>query len=567
MSNPRPRSRSCARSIVDILAAGALALCAFSTHASDVSPQRLLHTDSEPQNWLTYYGNYKGWRYSELSQVNTDNVKDLTVKWTFLPGAEEDFQTTPIVVDGVMYIATPKNTVYALDATNGKILWRHDHKLPDNMPVQLWGPSKSRGVSVSGNQVFLATGDGQIIALDAKTGSENWHTVAADYKAGNGFIQPPLIVGDLAIVGTFTAEIATRGFVAAYNVHTGKQAWRFDTIPGPGQPGHETWAGDSWKHGCGPVILPPTYDADMDLIYFGVGNPCPMWNGDVRKGDNLYTNSIVALHPETGRLEWYHQLIPHGVWDLDTFGEVVLVNTRINGRPVRAALQAGKSGYFYAIDRTEGQFLYAKPFVSRITWAKGLDDEGRPIPGVVPGDTTQTLCPGAVSGGKSWNQTAYSPKLDYYFIPAGEVCDNVKQAEVSPTAKPGDLILGGKFESAKGSGGSLTAFDVKTGQPVWKYNSPFPMRSSVLATAGGLLFTGDLESDVLAFDAANGKVLWKFPAGSMPQSSITYSVNGKQYVAVGVGWGQVLANFLPAYMPELAKVPRGSVLLVFALPD
>jgi alcohol dehydrogenase (cytochrome c) len=424
------------------------------------------------------------------------------------------------------------------------------------------GPSKHRGVSLAGDRVILATNDGQILSLDAKTGKQQWTTQAADYQAGLGFNQPPLIVGDKAIVGTFTAEFATRGFVAAYDVHR-REVWRFSTVPGPGERGN--LGRRLLEVQLRAVILPPTYDrAEPDLCR---DRPCPMWNGDVRKGDNLYTDSMLALNPDTGRLVWYKQLIPHDVWDLDTFGEVVLVDTRIDGRPVRAALQAGKSGYFYAMDRAEGRFLYAKPFVSRITWAKGLDSEGKPIPGAIPGSSAETLCPGALSGGKSWNQTAYSPKLDYLFIPAGDVCDDVKQAAVNPTPKASDLHFGGQPEKWSSGGGTLTAFDVKTGEPKWQYKSRYPMRSSVLATAGGLLFTGDLESNVLAFDARDGRPLWSFPAGSMPQNSVTYSVEGKQYVAVGVGWGQVLANFLPSYVPELAQVPRGSLLLVFGLPD
>jgi len=554
-------------SLIYFLTSMALALSVTASFAGNVTPARLLNSDKEPQNWLTYYGNYKGWRHSNLSQINTNNVKNLAVSWSFVPGAEESFQVTPVVEDGVMYITSPMHAVYALDATNGRILWRRNHEFPDNMPAAVWGPNKSRGVALAEGNVYFATNDGKIISLDAKTGKENWTVQSAPYESGLGYNQPPLIVGDLAIVGTFTAEMANRGFVAAYDIHSGKEVWKFNTVPGPGEPGHETWTGDSWKYGCGPVILPPTYDPELNLIYSGVGNPCPMWNGEVRPGDNLYTNSIIALNPINGQLIWHRQLIPHGVWDLDTFGEVVLVDTRINGRAARVALQAGKNGYFYAMDRTEGRFLYAKPFVSRITWAKGLDSEGKPDPGVVPGDESQTLCPGALSGAKSWNQTAYSPELDYLFIPAGDVCDNVKQADVNPDLKPGDLQLGGQPDKWSSGAGTLTAFHVSTGAAKWQYKSPYPMRSSVLSTAGGLVFSGDLEGEVLAFDARDGKVLWKFPVGSMPQNSITYSVNGKQYVAFGVGWGQVLANFTPAYVPELAKVPRGSLLMVFALPD
>ncbi len=552
--------------IVGAIACLLAGLAALGTGATEVTPERLRDTAAKPHNWLTYYGNQRGWRYSGLDQINTANVAELSVAWTFVPGPEEDFQATPIVVDGVMYLVSPQHTVFALDARNGRILWRYDHAFPDEMPVSAWGPMRHRGVGVARDLVILPTNDGQVVALDAATGEKRWAVQVADYRVGQGFNFPPLIVGDKAIVGSYTMEFATRGFLAALDVGTGEELWRFWTVPGPGEAGNETWAGDSWKGGCGPVILPPTYDAELDLIYSGTGNPCPMWNGDARKGDNLYTDSMLALNPHDGELVWYEQLIPHDVWDLDTFGEVVLIDTEVRGRQAKLAVQAGKSGFFYAMDRVEGEFLYAKPFVERITWTLGLDERGKPIPGAVPGETSATLCPGALSGGKSWNQTAYSPALDYLFIPAGEVCDEVKKVEVPPDQPPDALLPGGEVQGASSAGGSLTAFDMKTGEPVWRFESPFPMRSSVLATAGDLLFTGDLESRVLALDARSGELVWQFAAGSMPQNSITYAVDGRQYVAVGVGWGHVLANFMPGYAPALKSVPRGSLLLVFALP-
>ena len=550
--------------VVGILVLLGLTGGAFS---QGVTYERLLNADKEPHNWLTYYGSYKGWRYSSLNQINTTNVKRLVVKWAFPTGPDKGMQATPIVVDGIMYLANAQNSVFALDAANGRLLWRFNYELPEEkkMPMSaIWG-RQSRGVSVANGKVLMGTLDSYLVAVDAKTGKLLWKTPAADAEEGRGFTSPPVIVKDKAIVGLATLEFPGRGFIDAYDIETGKLSWRFYTIPGPGERGNETWGpGDAWKYGCAAAWLPATYDPELNTVYMGTGQPCPDHDGDVRPGDNLYSDSIIALDPDTGSMKWYFQTIPHDVWDLDTTNELVLVDTEIQRKPVKALFQANKNGYFYALDRTDGRLLYATPFVSRINWTKGLDPRGRPVPGVAPTPEGAVVCP-TVAGGKSWNHMAYSPQRGYVYIPATDMCVEVKVVRVKP--RTGVLYVGGEWGnfSEHDPQGALVAIDVKTGEKKWEYRAKYPMPSSVLATAGGLVFTGDLEGNALAFDDANGVVLWKFNTGSGHRGSpIAYAVNGKQYIAVPSGlappWGP--AGWIA---PKLGDMPQTSTLFVFGL--
>jgi alcohol dehydrogenase (cytochrome c) len=538
--------------------------------SQEVTYERLLYADQEPTNWLMYYGNYKGWRYSPLQQINTANVKRLVVKWKFHTGSgTENFQVTPLVVDGVMYLTNQKNEVFALHAETGKILWRYTYfhiEFSPQMPGRMWGHAQHRGVAVAGGKVFLATQDAHLVALDAKSGEVLWKTQAGDAGAGHGFTSPPLIVKDKAILGTLTGEFPTRGFIDAYDIETGKRVWRFYTVPGPGEPGHETWGGDSWRYGCGPAWLPGTYDAELHLVYIGIGNPCPMFSGDERPGDNLYTNAIVALDPETGTLHWYFQVIPHDLWDYDAANELVLVDMAVDGKPVKALLQANKNGYVYAFDRTDGRLLYAKPFVARITWTTGLEATGRPLPGLFPTPEGKVICPSAF-GGKSWNHMAYHPERGQVYIPASDMCQRMTQVQVQP--RRGVVYYGGEGRAlGAGADGMLEALDVQTGESRWQYRSKYPMMASVLATGGDLVFTGDVEGNALAFDASNGELLWSFGTGSgLRGSPITYAVGGKQHIAVPSGWGGVAAEGFSQAFPALAAAPRGSTLFVFGLPE
>ncbi len=533
----------------------------------EVTYERLLNADNEPHNWLTYYGNYRGWRYSALSQINRTNVKRLVVKWAFQTGPDENLEVTPLVVDGVMYITNENDNIFGLDAATGRMLWRHNYKLPDagKMPNRIWGAGRHRGVSLARGKVLIGTEDAHVLALDARTGKLLWKVQVGDFEAGHTVSSPPLIAKDKAIVGLVTDEFPSRGFIDAYDIETGKQTWRSYTIPGPGEPGNETWgAGEAWKHGCAGAWLPGTYDPELNLVYVGTDGPCPQFDGEVRPGDNLYSNSMLALDAETGKLKWYFQTSPHSVWGFDTTNELVLVDTELHGRPVKALVQANKNGYFYVLDRTDGRFLSATPFVPRITWTKGLDATGRPTVGNVPTATGGLYCPSGW-GGKSWNHVAYSPQTGHVYVPAMDLCSQVKVVRQEP--RRGGLYMGGEGTLPReGAYGVLEALDVKTGEIRWQHRSKYPMLASVLATGGGLVFTGDLQGNALALDASSGELLWTFNTGSGHRGSpMTYAVDGRQYVAIPSGWGGATARFFPLTFPELADATLASTLFVFGL--
>jgi alcohol dehydrogenase (cytochrome c) len=425
---------------------------------------------------------------------------------------------------------------------------------------------KGRGVALTQGKILLAIQDAHLVAVDAKTGQLLWKPQAGDYEEGHTFTSPPLIVKDKAIIGIVTSERPTRGFIDAYDIETGKRVWGFYTVPGPGEPGHETRDADSWQYGCGPAWLLGTYDPKLNLVYTGVGNPCPMFRGDERAGDNLYTNSIVALNPDTGQLNWYFQVIPHDLWDYDATNELVLVDIELYGKPVKALLQANKGGYLYAVDRTNGRLLYAKPVVARINWTTGLDATGRPLLGVFPTPEGAVICPSPF-GAKSWNHMAYHPARGQVYIPAIDRRSRVKQVLVNP--RKGVMYNGGQGPVlGAGADGLLEALDVKTGESRWQYRSRYPMIASVLATGGDLVFTGDVEGNTLAFDASNGELLWSFRTGSGHRgSAISYAVGGKQYIAVPSGWGGVAARNFSYAFPTLANAPMGSTLFVFGLSE
>jgi alcohol dehydrogenase (cytochrome c) len=540
------------------------------TLSQEVTHERLLRADKDPNNWIMYYGNYQGWRYSALQQINATNVKRLVVKWQFRTGSgDENLQVTPLVVDGVMYLTNQRNEVFALQAETGTVLWRYTHfhiEFSPQMPDRLWGHAQHRGVAVTKGKVLLATQDAHLVALNAKSGEELWKTRAGDPEEGHMFTSPPLIVKDKAILGIVTGERPTRGFIDAYGIETGKREWRFYTVPGPGEPGHETWGGGSWLYGCGPAWLPGTYDAALNLVYFGIGNPCPTFSGEERPGDNLYTNAIVALDPETGQLQWSFQVIPHDLWDYDAANELVLVDIEVEGNPVKALLQANKNGYVYALDRTDGRLLYAKPFVARINWTTGLDATGRPSLGALPTPEGAVICPSAF-GAKSWNHMAYHPERGQLYLPAIDMCARMKRVQVNP--RRGVIYTGGEGPVIGGGAeGALEAIDVQTGERRWHYRSRYPMMASVLATGGGLVLTGDVEGNALAFDAATGELLWSFGTGSgLRGSPISYAVGGRQYIAVPSGWGGVAARNFSYAFPSLANAPRGSTLFVFGLSE
>ena len=511
---------------------------------TQVGYERLLKAPQETSNWLTFSGNYAGHRYSRLNQINSKNVEQLAVHWIFQTGALGKFETTPLVVDGIMYITGQDNLAYALDARTGRLIWRYQHRLPEK--VLLCCGRVNKGFAALGNKVFLATLDAHVVALDSKAGSVVWDAVAEDYRKGYSFTVAPLAVKDKIIVGVSGGEYGIRGFIDAYDAETGKRAWRFYTIPGPGEPGYETWKGDSWKNGGAPAWVTGTYDPELNLIYWGIGNPGPDAYGESREGDNLYSDCVVALDADTGKLKWHFQFTPHDVHDWDATEVPVLVDLEYNSEPRKLLLQANRNGFFYGLDRVSGKFLFARPF-AQVTWARGISPKGRPlvVPGSDPTAEGTDVCPG-VSGGTNFMSPSYSPQTGMFYVAAREQCDRI--SSLSPPFQEGRIYWGSGFFPVPGEKdwGAVRALDPRTGETRWEFKYFSAPWGGVLSTSGGLVFAGDIEGYFMAFDASMGKELWHLQTGSgIFASPMTYALDGKQYVVI----------------------PSGSALLALALPD
>ena len=518
-------------------------LAATLSFAADVTNETLLKAQGDSESWLMYGRNYSGWRYSELDEINTSTVKRLAPAWIFQTGVSGRFQTTPLVKDGVMYLTGHGNHAWALDLLTGRELW-HYSKQPEK-DVQGCCGQPNRGFGILGDTLFKVNFGGTLVALDAKTGDTLWETTVAEYKQGYSATAAPLIVKNLVLVGIAGAEFGTRDFLDAYDATTGKRVWRFWTVPGPGEPGNETWGGDSWKRGGGSTWITGTYDPDLNLIYWGTGNPGPDMNGDVRPGDNLYTCSVVALDADTGELKWHFQFTPHDVHDWDAVADPVLLDLSIEGEKRKVLMQANRNGYFYALDRASGEFLLAKAY-TEITWADGIDSKGRPIliPGKDPTEEGNVACPG-LGGGHNWHPTAYSPQTGLYYFDSTDGCQiyyMTTQGHIEGQWYQGSTV--GRITDQP-SKGSIVAVDPATGETKWRYEMVSTPSSGLLATAGGLLFGGDSQGYVTGFDARTGKVLWKFQAGgTVAAAPIAYRFRGKQYIAVAAG-GTLLTFSLP----------------------
>jgi alcohol dehydrogenase (cytochrome c) len=534
--------------------------------AQDVTPQRLIAAAKEPHNWLTYGRTYDAQRFSPLDQINRANVRRLAAAWSFQTGdVQGGMQCTPLVADGVMYISTASNKVFALDAATGRKLWHYFPEKPKAIAA-LYGPW-NRGVALGHGMVYVGTNDNHLIALDANTGREVWNVNIEDVTTcGCNITLAPLVVKDKVVVGTTAGDSAHRGYINAFDARTGRQAWRFWTIPGPGEPGHETWKGESWKYGGGSSWITGSYDPELNLIFWGVGNPAADFYGESRKGDNLYTGSIVALDADTGKLKWYFQEVPYDVWDWDSAYEIVLAD--IGGR--KLLIHVNKGGYVFVLDRTSGKFVSAWPLVENLNWVKGVDEKGNLIGRNEPplGQPT-VICP-SIGGGRSWNHAALHPRTGWFYTTGIEWCQTVTSRAEQP--KEGQPYFGGEFTlkpAVKGeSGGHLGAYDPVTGKRQWIYRSKYPLLASQLATAGGLLFTGDAEGEFFALDAQSGRKLWSFQTGSGHRGSpISYAVRGKQYIATPVGWGSAVAGLLPQIWPETEHFQSASAVMAFTLPE
>jgi alcohol dehydrogenase (cytochrome c) len=509
--------------------------------ASDVSFKRILHADREPENWLTYSGNVLGHRHSALTEISPATIRNLELKWVFQARSLGKFEASPLVVDGVLYTVQPPNDVVAIDGATGRVFWTYEYRgsrKGAEYPV-------NRGLAILGRTLFMATIDGHLIALDSRNGRPIWDVSVVRAAAGYGFNLAPLVVKDKVIVGPTGGEYGLRGFVAAFDARTGQEMWRFDTVAGPGTRGHETWAGDSWQHGGGPVWVPGSYDADLNLTYWGVGNPGPPWNGDDRAGDNLFTNSVVALDADTGELKWHFQATPHDVFDYDAVQIPVLVDIGTPGSPRKAMLWANRNGFFYVLDRATGEFLYAKPFVN-VTWTRGLDAKGRPMSPVVPTEKGTTVSPGP-NGGTNWYSPSYSPRTGLFYVSSWmDTAGTFTKAKTS--YQEGQAYFGG-FVAARTAReqkpifrhdtegyGAVQAIDPATGDVRWRFTMTDLTDSGVLTTASDLVFSGGRDGYFYALDARSGALLWKASVGGWVQSGpISYAAMGRQYVAIAAG--------------------------------
>jgi alcohol dehydrogenase (cytochrome c) len=499
-----------------------------------VSYDRIRNGAAEPGNWLTYSGNYSAHRYSALDQINERNVGRLKPLWSYQVNSLQKFETTPLVVDGVMYISEPPSHVTALDPRTGRPFWKYRRVIPDD--VRVCCGQVNRGVAILGELVFVGTVDSHLVALHAKTGAVQWDVEVADYKSGYSITAAPLAVKDKIIVGMAGGEYGVRGFLDAYDARTGKRSWRFWTVPAKGERGNETWTGDSWKTGSAATWVTGAYDPEVNLIYWGTGNPGPDWNGDVRAGDNLYSDSLLAIDADSGTLKWHFQFTPHDVHDWDATEVPVLVDAQARGSKRKLVVLANRNAFYYVLDRTTGEFLSGKPFAKQ-TWATGLDDRGRPTlaPNADPTLDGNPVWP-SVSGGNNWYSPSYHPGAGLFYVAAREGGSVYFIGD--PDYQKGEQFNGGGFRSVPGEEGwgAVRALDPATGNVVWEHKLFSAPWSGLLSTAGSLVFGSTGEGQVFALDAKTGKALWRYQAGGQGRSNpISYTIDGKQHVAVAMG--------------------------------
>ena len=560
--------------------------CALMAHADTKLGPYAPVTDArlakpEPQNWLMYRGNYNGWGYSSLDKINAGNVKKLKLAWSSATGSTEGHQSPPIVNNGYMYVTTPNAQVIALNAATGQEIWRFKHELPADL---LMLHNTNRGVALYGDKVYVATVDSNLFALDATTGKVVWKATVGDVKALSYITLAPLAAKGKIMVGSSGGETGIRGFVAAFDANTGKEAWRTFMTAAPGEPGGDTWPGDTHKNGGASVWITGTYDTASNIAYWGTGNPAP-WPTENRPGDNLYSTSVVALDVDTGKIKGHHQYHHNDAWDWDEVSAPVLIDTKINGRDVKGAVHAGRNGYLWMLERgATGPigFVNGVPYVQNDVFT-GIDKKtGRPSYDMAkkPGaGKAVKFCP-SLWGGKDWPPEAWNPKTKLFYIPANNnLCSELPAAD-EITYKKGDLYIGYpidgvlgslRYQSGKPSTiGELQAWDLNTGKMAWVHKFDRAIWAPLLTTGGNLVFTGGTnDKQFRAFDATNGKVLWQYsmPSGvtAVPSS---FQVNGEQYIAVQAGWGidaQRMQAGIDSLNGTVTNVPQGGTIMVFKL--
>ena len=527
-------------------------IATLSVLLAQVTADRLARAEGEPRNWLTYSGTYSAQRYSTLTKIDRSNVKSLELKWMLQNQVAGPWESVPLVVDGIMYFTQRPNDVLAVDARTGRIFWIYKYVgAPDS---KVCCGANNRGLAMLDHTLFMGTLDAHLVALDATSGRVLWNVPVAEFAHGYSITLAPLAVKDKVMVGVGGGEYGIRGFIAAYDAATGKEIWRFNTIPPPGEPGSETWSGDAWKNGGGSLWVTGSYDPSLNLTYWGIGNPGPDFNAAQRPGDNLYTDSVVALNADTGKLQWHFQFTPNDRYDWDSTQVPVLVDANWKGAAAKLLLLANRNGFFYVLDRVSGKFLLGKPFI-KVNWASGLDANGRPIQ--TPQPAGAPTWPGQ-QGGTSWYSPSYSPRSGLFYIPTWEGVSGVFTSQTAQYS-PGQNYWGGNFRATRpapdapvapnirrgpinnwtdeASHGAVVALDPQTGERKWTFPMYDLTDAGILTTASDLLFTGGREGYFQALDARTGELLWKASLGSAQilMGPITYEVEGKQFVTVICG--------------------------------
>nr|WP_294503997.1 PQQ-dependent dehydrogenase, methanol/ethanol family [uncultured Rhodopila sp.] len=562
--------------------------------ADGVTPEQLLNADSDAGNWLTHHRDYAAQRFSPLNQINKDNVKNLHVAWTLQLGGIEGggiwshggLEGTPLVENGFMYVTDGWGSVYKIDTKGGqaKVLWRMDPKTDHDWAgaVACCGVD-NRGVALSGNLVLSHSLDGRLIATNKDTGQIAWQRQVADPDKSEVITGAPLVVKNMVITGVAGAEYGIRGWIAATDLTSQKEVWRTYTIPAKGEPGSETWkdSNNAAATGGGSTWVTGSYDPRTNTLFWGVGNPGPDWDSEYRPGDNLYTDSTLALDVDSGKIKWHFQHTPNDAFDYDSVAENVLADAPVHGQPRHLDLEADRNGFAYAVDRDNGQFVWGLPFVKKVTWTKGLDPEtGKPVEydpklpvqkynaSVTPSkeNPVTMICPGNM-GGKNWPPTAYNPVLKQWYIPVIESCNRITVKPETPGKPVGkrEFFTGGGPDQPVRITGSVTAIDVTTGKEVGKHETPFPMLGGLLTTPD-LVFYGQPDGKVAALDAKTLQELWSFnTGGGVNAPPMTFTSDGKQYVAILVGQGGAWDKWFIESTPELKGMPPGSSLYVFSL--
>jgi alcohol dehydrogenase (cytochrome c) len=516
-------------------------------------------------DWLHFGGNFQSWRYSPIEELTPQALPRLRVAWAGQTGIPGQLEASPVVYDGVLYLTSSHNRVLAYDAADGELLWRYDHQNAKDLRI-CCGPA-NRGVAIAGDAVLMGTLDAKLVALDRRTGERLWETTIIEHDKGFSVTSAPLVVGTTAFIGIGGGEYGVRGFFDAYDTRTGERRWRHYTVPAAGEPGVETWAGNSYESGGSPTWVTGSFDPDTGTLFWATGNPSPDWNGDVREGDNLYSDSVLAVDPATGERKWHFQFTPHDVWDYDGNTELFVVDATVGGETVPLVAQANRNGYFYLLDRRDGRFLRATQYVDQVDWGT-IDANGRPIvdPTKMPAEENPPrVCPGLAGGNNGAYNSAYSPKTGMIYVPVIESCMAFRKG-LAVFIEGVPYVGGGpqRVDTLAGkSYGHLSAIDVATGEIKWRYDDPESMMGGVLTTAGGVVITGNARGHVLGFDAQTGEEVWRFNTGSGIRSHpVAYQLDGRTFLAVGSGGGGGVHYSTGASR----MVPEGSTLFVFELP-